>query len=116
MKVNPLSAAIGFALIALDAESVRLPSREAIAEKLDRMCDAHASIVSPDGSVGGIDRTASEFWVNGQAPGRGAVSTATPADPSAIGPHLAPGELPCSGGKDCPDHSRLGNEGGSGHV
>lgn len=28
------------------------------------MCDAHASIVQPDGSVGGIDRTASPFWQN----------------------------------------------------
>jgi hypothetical protein len=71
MKVNPLSAAIGFVLIDHDLE---------------------------------------------QARGRRAVNTATPADPSAIGPHLAPGELPCSGGKDCPDHSRSGNEGGSGHV
>lgn len=70
MKINPLSAAIGFALIDHDL-------------------------------------------LHRQAPGRGAMSTATPAGPSAIGPHLAQGQP--RGGTATAGFFPLGNGEGVGH-
>jgi hypothetical protein len=71
MKVNRLSAAIGFALIDHDFE---------------------------------------------QARGRRAMSTATPAEPSAIGPHPARAVPRGGGAQDAPDHTTSGNREASGDV
>lgn len=54
-------------------------------ERFDGMCDAHASIVMPDGSVGGIDRSPSPFWNNSASTGReyGADKTGEPHIPAS---------------------------------
>lgn len=57
-------------------------------ERIEALCDARASIAKPDGSVGGIDRTASALWKNNSAStGReyGADKTGEPHIPASGG-------------------------------
>ena len=51
-----------------------------------------------------------------QARGRRAMSTATPAAPSAIGPHPARAMPRGGGAQDVPDHTTSGNGEASGDV